>query len=556
MRMVDRSGYELLTNPILNKGTAFTEHERDVFELHGLLPPHVASLDQQVQRRIAAFRELPDDLARYVFLRGLQDINETLHYALLTRHLEEMLPIVYTPTVGLGCQKFSQVFRRPRGLFLSPPYKDQIGKILGQRRFDNVQVIVVTDGERILGLGDQGAGGMGIPIGKLSLYTAAGGIDPSRTLPIMLDVGTDNQTRREDPLYVGWRHERLRGPDYDDFVETFVDAVAKRWPHVLLQWEDFAGPNAARLLERYRDRLCTFNDDIQGTAAVVCGALLSAVRAAGQSLQEQRIVMAGSGGAGSGIAALLVKAMVEDGMPEDEARRRFYLLGSRGLLLEGSNRLQPYQVPFAHSREHVAGWTVESREAISLEEVVRHVKPTMLIGTSGQTGLFSEGVVREMAKHVARPVVFPLSNPTSQSEAVPADVMAWTGGRAVIGTGSPFAPVPVNGRAVHIDQVNNSYIFPGMGLGIVTARARRVTDTMFLAAARALADMSPARTDPNGTLLPPVDALREVSAKVGVAVALQAYKEGLAPGFDPGRAEESVKDQMWEPRYESYRRAG
>lgn len=555
MRMVGLSGYEMFSDPILNKGTAFTEHERDVFELHGLLPPHVASLDQQVQRRIAAFRDQKDDLARYVFLRGLLDINETLHYALLTRHLEEMLPIVYTPTVGLGCQRFSQNYRRPRGLFLSVPYKDQIAKILGQRRFDNVQVIVVTDGERILGLGDQGAGGMGIPIGKLSLYTAAGGIDPARTLPIMLDVGTDNPALRDDPLYIGWRHERVRGQEYDDFIETFVEAVAARWPHVLLQWEDFAGPNAARLLERYRDRLCTFNDDIQGTAAVVCGALLSAVGAAGQSLNEQRIVMAGSGGAGSGIAALLVKAMVQDGMPEEEARRRFYLLGSRGLLTEGRNILQPYQVPFAHPRDHVAGWAVENRENIGLEEVVRHVKPTMLIGTSGQTGLFSEAVVREMAKHVARPVVFPLSNPTSQSEAVPADVMAWTDGRAVIGTGSPFAPVTVGGREVHVDQVNNSYIFPGMGLGIVTVRARRVTDTMFLAAARALAEMSPSRRDPRGTLLPPVSALREVSAKVGVAVALQAYREGLAPTFDPNRVEEAVAAQMWEPRYEPYRRA-
>src|SRR5215208_4092316 len=372
----DRSGYDLLNSPLLNKGTGFTEAERDAFDLHGLLPPLVATLDEQAARRLQAMRQLPDDFERYVFLRGLQDTNEVLFYALLVRHLEEMLPIVYTPTVGLGCQYFSQSFRKPRGLFLSLPYQERIPRILGHAHFDAVEAIVVTDGERILGLGDQGAGGMGISIGKLSLYTACAGLHPAKTLPVLLDVGTDNPERLSDPLYIGWRHERVRGQAYDDFVEAFVSAVVKRWPHVLLQWEDFARDNATPLLERYRDRLCTFNDDIQGTAVVAAGALLAAVNVTGVPMREQRIAVLGAGGAGCGISALLLRAMTEDGLPEAEARRRFFLIDRDGLLVEGMSDILPFQEPFLQPRNSVAGWTLERESTIGLGDVIRNAHPT------------------------------------------------------------------------------------------------------------------------------------------------------------------------------------
>src|SRR4051794_34674655 len=458
----DRSGYDLLNSPLLNKGTAFTDEERDTFDLHGLLPPMVSTLEEQAARRLQAMRQLPNDFERYVFLRGLQDTNEVLFYALLVRHLEEMLPIVYTPTVGLGCQHFSQAFRKPRGLFLSIPHKERIRNILAHPRFNNVEAVVVTDGERILGLGDPGAGGMGISIGKLSLYTGCGGLHPATTLPILLDVGTDNPERLSDPLYIGWRHERVRGEAYDDFIEAFIQAVVARWPHVLLQWEDFARDNATRLLERYRDRLCTFNDDIQGTAVVAAGALLAAVNVTGVPMREQRVAVVGAGGAGTGISSLLLRAMIEDGLSESEARRRFYLVDRDGLLVEGTPGLLSFQEPFAQPRNAVANWTLEQESRIGLGDVVRNAKPTVLIGVSGQPGAFPENVVREMARSVRRPVVFPLSNPTSRAEATPADLMAWTDGRAVIGTGSPFPPLLKNGAYVRIDQTNNSYVFPGI----------------------------------------------------------------------------------------------
>jgi malate dehydrogenase (oxaloacetate-decarboxylating) len=548
------SGYELLNDPLLNKGTAFTEAERDVFDLHGLLPPHVSTLDLQVQRRLDAFRAIGDDLEKYVFLRGLQDTNETLFYALLTRNIDEMMPIVYTPTVGLGCQQFSRIFRKPRGLFLSLPHKDRIGRILGHPRFDRVEAIVVSDGERILGLGDQGAGGMGIPIGKLSLYTACAGLHPSTTLPILIDVGTDNQERLADPLYIGWRHERVRGAAYDDFIAAFVDAVCERWPHVLLHWEDFAIGNANRLLARYRDRLCTFNDDIQGTAAVAVGTLLSAINVTGVPLARQRVAVLGAGSAGSGISALLLRAMVEEGLSEGDARGRFYLVDRDGLLLEGMSGLQSFQAAFAQKRDRAAAWKLISPGQIGLVDVVANAHPTVLIGTSGQAHAFSEAVVREMARHADRPVIFPLSNPTDRSEAAPADLVAWTGGRAVIGTGSPFPPVLRDGRSFRTDQTNNAYVYPGVSLGAIAARARRISDGMFLAAARALAELSPAKRDPRANLLPPLRDLSAVSLHVAVAVARQAQVDGLA---DPSPEDElvaAVRAKMWEPAYAAYRR--
>jgi malate dehydrogenase (oxaloacetate-decarboxylating) len=552
----DRSGYVLLNDPLLNKGTGFTDSERELFELHGLLPPMVATLDEQAARRLQAFRQLPNDFERYVFLRGLQDTNEVLFYALLVHHLEEMLPIVYTPTVGLGCQYFSQSFRKPRGLFLSVPHKDRIARILSHAHFDDVEAIVVTDGERILGLGDQGAGGMGIPIGKLSLYTGCGGLHPATTLPVLLDVGTDNPERLSDPLYIGWRHERVRGQAYDDFIEAFVQAVIERWPHVLLQWEDFARDNATRLLECYRDRLCTFNDDVQGTAVVAAGALLAAVNVTGVPMREQRIAVLGAGGAGSGISALLLRAMLEDGLPEAEARARFFLVDRDGLLLEGMPGLMPFQEPFVQPRAAVAGWTLERDGIIGLGDVVRNARPTVLIGVSGQPGAFPEQVVRDMAASVARPVIFPLSNPTSRAEATPADLMAWTEGRAVVGAGSPFPPLLRNGAYVRVDQTNNSYVFPGIGLAAIAVRARRISDGMLMAAARALADVSPARLNPQGNLLPPVSELRDVSLRVAQAVALQARQEGLTEPMDAGDMYRNIRDKMWTPTYRPYRRRG
>ena len=547
------SSYDLINQPMLNKGTAFSDAERDIFGLHGLLPPHVGDLESQTKRRLRAIESLPGGFEQYAFLRELQDTNETLFYALLEAHVEQMLPLVYTPTVGEGCQRFSEIWRKPRGLFLSYPHKDRIAGILAHPRFDQVRCIVVSDGERILGLGDQGAGGMGIPIGKLSLYTALAGIHPNTTLPILLDVGTDNQERLDDPIYIGWCHERVRGQQYDDFIESFVTAVIERWPHVLLQWEDFAGSNAARLLERYRDRLCTFNDDIQGTAAVATATLLAAINVTGTPLKEQRIAMLGFGSAGVGIASLMVSAMVEAGLSLDQARGRVYAVDKDGLLVEGYPDVHPTQQPFVKKRETVAGWKLAQPGQIGLLDVIQNARPTVVIGVSGQPGVFTEEMVRAMTSYCARPIIFPLSNPTSRSEATPQDLLKWSNGAAVIGTGSPFPPVSVNGRSIPIDQTNNSYVFPGVALGIISSQARRVTDSMFMAAAKTLAKLSPTEKDKQGRLLPPVTEIRSVSIQIAIAVAEQARKENLAllpPGED---LEAAVRGNVWEPRYLPYR---
>jgi malate dehydrogenase (oxaloacetate-decarboxylating) len=548
-------GTALLTNPMLNKGTAFTEEERTAFALHGLLPPHLGTLEVQSARRLQAMRKLASDLDRYVFLRGLQDANETLFYAVLTQNLEEMLPLVYTPTVGEGCQTFSHYWHYPRGLFLSWRQRDRIKEILAHPRFDKVEAIVVSDGERILGLGDQGADGMGIPIGKLSLYTACAGLHPSTTLPILLDVGTDNKDRLADPIYIGWRHGRVRGEDYDDFVETFVNAVLERWPHALLQWEDFARANAGRMLQRYRDRLCTFNDDIQGTAAVAAGTLLAAVKVTGQPIRDQRIAIVGAGSAGIGIANLLLRVMVDAGLPEAEARQRFYAIDRDGLLVEGMAGVLDFQRPFAQSPAAVAHWPREYADTIGLTDVVANAKPTVLIGVSGQPGIFREDIIRKMASAVARPIIFPLSNPTSRSEAMPQDLTAWTDGRAVIGTGSPFPPVVRDGRSFAVDQTNNAYVFPGIGLGVLAVRARRVTDGMFVAAAKVLAEISPAARDAHAPLLPPVAQLRDVAFSVAKAVAREARAEGQCEPFDDEELDGLIACKMWDPVYRPYRRS-
>jgi malate dehydrogenase (oxaloacetate-decarboxylating) len=551
-------GLGLLMNPRLNKGTAFSEAERDAFALHGLLPPHIGTLEDQRERRKRVLDGRHTAFGKYSNMRDLQDNDETLFYSLIAAHTEELLPIVYTPAVGEGCQRFSEIWRKPRGLFLSYPDKDRIAQILDNARYDEVRCIVVSDGERILGLGDQGAGGMGIPIGKMALYTALGGIPPEQCLPVLLDVGTDNMELLNDPIYIGWQHHRVRGQEYDDFVETFVSAVERRWPHILLQWEDFAGANAARLLERYRDRLCTFNDDIQGTAAVTTATLLAAVNATGIPLHEQTIAMFGSGSAGLGIANLLITAMKEEGLSGEQARSRIYAFNRYGLIVEGGKGIRPEQQQLARKRGDVAGWKLSPASAetggISLLDVVRNVGITVLTGVSAQPGVFTEAIVREMARHTPHPVIFPLSNPTSQSEAAPADLLRWTDGRALVGTGSPFPPVEVNGKIVRIAQVNNSYIFPGLALGILVSRAARVTDGMIMAAAKALAALSPARVDKSAPLLPPVAEARKTSLAVAEAVSMQAIADGVAEAMDEASLADALRDYVWEPEYVAYER--
>ena len=553
------SGLDLLMNPRLNKGTAFTEAERDAFALHGLLPPHIGTLESQRERRKRVLDSRPTAFGKYSNMRDLQDSNETLFYSLIAHNIEELLPIVYTPAVGEGCQRFSEIWRKPRGLFLSYPDREKIAQILANPRYDAVRCIVVSDGERILGLGDQGAGGMGIPIGKMALYTALGGIPPEHCLPVLLDVGTDNEALLNDPIYIGWEHQRIRGREYDDFVETFVTAVERRWPHILLQWEDFAGANASRLLERYRDRLCTFNDDIQGTAAVTTATLLAAVNATGIPLREQTVAMFGAGSAGIGIVNLLIAAMKEQGLSEEQARKRIYAFNRYGLIVEGGKGIRAEQQPLARKREDVAGWKLSSSSdtgAISLLDVVRNAGITVLAGVSAQPGAFTEEIVREMARHTPHPVIFPLSNPTSQSEAAPADLLRWTEGRALVGTGSPFAPVEVNGKSIRIAQVNNSYIFPGLALGILVSRAKRVSDGMIMAAAKALAALSPARNDKSAPLLPPIADSRNVSLLVAEAVGRQAIADGVAEAADEASLANELCAYVWEPVYVPYERIG
>jgi len=549
------SGPDLLNDSRLNKGTAFTDNERDTFSLHGLLPPHVETLAEQRKRGHQELGSLTVPIERYEFMRELQDTNETLFYSLITQHVEESLPIVYTPTVGEGCQKFSEIWHRSRGLFLSYPNQDRIDQIFAHPRYDSVRCIVVSDGERILGLGDQGAGGMGIPIGKMALYTALGGIRPEWCLPILLDVGTDNPERLADPLYIGWRSKRVRGAEYEKFVESFVAAVERRWPNVLLQWEDFAGGNAAKFLGRYRNQLCTFNDDIQGTAAVATATLLSAINVTGVPLTEQRVAILGLGGAGIGISSLIVSAMCDAGLSEQQAYQRFYALDRDGLIVEGGQKVSPEQAPFARKRADVAGWKVADPKNIGLVDVIKHAKPTLLIGVSGQPGTFTEEAIRAMAQQVDRPIIFPLSNPVSRAEATPQQIADWTAGRALVGTGSPFPPASYQGKPVPNAQTNDSYIFPGLALGILSSRAKHVSDGMIKASALALAAICPTAKDRNGLLLPPLASIRSVSLSVARGVGQQAIKENLAE-VDAADFEKELKANFWEPLYEPYERAG
>lgn len=533
-------GHNLLRQPLLNKGTAFSAQEQDELGLRGLLPEAVETLEEQVVRAYQAYKKKGSDLGRHIYLRSLQDRNETLFYKLLTQHISEMLPIVYTPTVGLACQEFHEIYRQPRGLFISYPEREKMDEMISHIDLPDVKVIVVTDGERILGLGDQGVGGMGIPIGKISLYTACGGIYPGVALPVVLDVGTDNPERMQDPMYLGWKHTRIRGAEYDQFIDRFVKAVLKRYPNVLLQWEDFSKANARPLLDRYQDQLCTFNDDIQGTAAVTLAGILAAVKVNQGKLKEQRIVIYGAGSAGTGIADQIALAM---------GHENIWMIDRVGLLVEGMHDLASFQKPYAQPVSKVKAAGLDPTKSLFLEEVVEKYKPHILIGVSGCPHVFNEAVIRKMAAGVERPIVFPLSNPTSQCEANPADVVRWANGQVLIGTGTQFPDVPFNGKVYKIGQCNNYYIFPAMGLAVVATHARRVTSGMFLAAADALSGLSPALKHPENLLFPEPEQVRTVAKTLAFAIGTQAQKEGVAPKISPEALKKAIEENFWEPKY-------
>ncbi|MBS1206575.1 MAG: NAD-dependent malic enzyme [Proteobacteria bacterium] len=548
------NGAVLLENPLLNKGLAFTDDERLAFNLHGLLPHNVETIEEQTERAWQQFCHFKKDISRHVYLRNIQDTNETLFYNLLRCHMQETLPIIYTPTVGEACEHFSEIYRRARGLFISWPDRHRIDEMLQSFSRNDIRVIVVTDGERILGLGDQGIGGMGIPIGKLSLYTACGGIDPASTLPIMLDVGTNNSQHLENPLYMGWRHPRISDDDYIEFMDMFIEAVKARWPNVLLQFEDFAQKNATKLLNRYRHQLCCFNDDIQGTAAVTTGTLIAASQAAGMRLRDLRVVFLGSGSAGCGIAEKIIALMVDDGLTPDEARNNIFMIDRFGLLTDDMPNLLDFQQKLVTPRRLIADWDTDS-ENISLLDVVRNVHPNVLIGVSGQPGLFSEEIVKEMHRHCSRPIIMPLSNPTSRAEAQPRDLIEWTQGAALIATGSPFEPVFYQGKSYEIAQCNNAYIFPGLGLGILAGKLTRVTDSMLSVASKTLAAFSPLANTEKGGLLPPVDIIETVSKAIALQVAHAGQQEGVGPVMSEEELKTRLENIYWDAGYKAYKRA-
>jgi len=542
-------GRQILSNPLLNKGMAFTSREREELALHGLLPPATSTLKTQLERTCENFNTHPTDLDKFIYLNALHDRNEVLFYRFVYDHIEEMMPIVYTPVVGEACQKFSHIFRTGRGLYISYDQKDGIDRILRNAGLENPSIIVVTDGERILGLGDQGVGGMGIPIGKLTLYTLCAGISPYTTLPIMLDVGTDNEERLADPLYIGMKHKRIRGEEYQDFIDSFVAAVKRVFPNVVLQWEDFLKGNAIKQLDRFRNKLCSFNDDIQGTAGVAVAGLMGALRITGQPMSEQRVLFAGAGAAAQGIANLIIDAMVEGGMPRDEAIGRIMTVDSKGLVTSDRSGLEDFKATYARDAAEVANWEVKDRSQITLAETVANARPTILLGTSGTPNSFSEEVVRTMARVNERPIIFPLSNPTSKSECTPEQAIEWSEGRAIVATGSPFAPVTYGGRRYRIGQGNNAFIFPGVGLGLTVSRARRVTDSMFLAAAKALAAAVTDEDLAECAVYPTLLRIRECSRAVATATVIQAVKEGLADEDILENLEQRIKQAMWVPEY-------
>lgn len=537
-----RKGVQLLYDPMLNKGTAFTEAEREELKLKGLLPPRIFNQDEQMVRVLGNLRKKPSDLEKYIFLVGLQNRNEALFYRTLIDNIEELMPIVYTPTVGRACQEYGHIFRRPRGLYVSAEERGSVKKVLENWPRRDIEVIVVTDGERILGLGDLGANGMGIPVGKLALYTACAGVHPAKCLPVMIDVGTNNEDLREDPLYIGLLQRRLEEGAYIELMDEFVEAVVELFPEALIQFEDFAGIHAFSLLERYRGSVRMFNDDIQGTAAVVLAGLQTAMRISGGNLSNQNILFLGAGAAGIGIGNLITSALVREGVPEDEARRRCWFFDSKGLVVKGREKVRPMQSHFAH----------EHPEVREFSEAVRELKPTAIVGVSGRPRLFTEEVVSAMSKINERPIIFPLSNPTSQAECTAEEAYRWSDGRAIFASGSPFDPVTIDSRTFTPRQGNNAYIFPGVGLAVVASDAERITDEMFLVAAGALAGCVTESDLECGALYPPLSEIREVSKKIATAVAEEAYQSGLTKESCPDDLDRHVADEMYVPHYESY----
>ncbi|HLJ48152.1 MAG TPA: NAD-dependent malic enzyme [Bryobacteraceae bacterium] len=544
-------GLGVLNSPLLNKGTAFTMEERKALGLMGLLPPDINTLAAQVSHAYIQYERLPDALSRNIFLTALHDRNEVLFYRLFSAHLREMIPIVNDLTVGLAMEQYHHECRRPRGVYLSIDHAESIEEAfsnLGAGPAD-VDLILATDAEQILGIGDWGVGGIEVSIGKLAIYTAAGGIDPSRVIPVMLDVGTNRESLLRDPTYIGNRHARIRGERYDVFIDAYVKAVTKLFPNALLQWEDFAPDNGRRILEKYRNRIRTFNDDMQGTGAITLAAVISAVRVCGTPLRHQRIVIFGAGTAGIGVADQIRDAMVREGLSEEEAATRFWCVDQKGLLTtDMAAQLRDHQVSYARPASESKGWKHDGNgNGIGLAEVVRRVKPTMLVGASTVAGSFTEAIVKEMAAHTERPIIFALSNPPVRSEANPADLIAWTEGRALIATGSPFSPVTYKGQTYVIAQVNNAMLYPGLALGAIVSRASRISDGMFVAAANAVSSLVTVR-QPGASLLPHIDDLRSVSATVAVAVVEAVVAEGLA-GVDFGDIVQQVQDAMWQPEY-------
>ncbi|WP_333607038.1 NAD-dependent malic enzyme [Arsukibacterium sp.] len=547
------AGSALLETPLLNKGSAFSQAERSAFNLTGLLPPRFETIEEQVSRAYLQYRSSAEAINKHIYLRAIQDNNETLYYRLIQQHLEEMIPIIYTPTVGDACEQFSDIYRSARGLFISYDDRYQLDDLLRNATKAKVKVIVVTDGERVLGLGDQGIGGMGISIGKLSLYTACGGISPAYTLPVMLDVGTNNEKLLNDPMYMGLRQKRVAQDQYNEFIELFMQAVKRRWPEAIIQFEDFAQPNAMPLLQRYRDQVCCFNDDIQGTAAVTVGTLLAACRSKGVKLSSQKVVFVGAGSAGCGIAEQIISQMVAEGISEQQARSQIFMVDRFGLLTDSMPDLRDFQQALTQQATNIADWSY-SGEYPSLLDVMNCAAADILIGVSGQAGLFTEQVVRAMKKHCAKPIIFPLSNPSRQVEATPQQVIEWTDGEVIVATGSPFATVEYNGKSFPIAQCNNSYIFPGVGLGVIAVKARLISDEMLRAASKTLAANSPLANTGEGSLLPPLNQLANLSKLIAFAVAKVAMSQGLALEIDDNMLQQRIEDNFWKPEYRQYKR--
>jgi len=550
---IPHSGPSLLETPLLNKGSAFSAAERVAFNLTGLIPPRYETIEEQVSRAYMQYSSFEEPINKHIYLRAIQDNNETLYYRLIKQHIDEMMPIIYTPTVGDACEQFSDIYRSSRGLFISYSERHQMDDILRNATKRKVKVIVVTDGERILGLGDQGIGGMGIPIGKLSLYTACGGISPAYTLPVMLDVGTNNEKLLADPMYMGARHKRIGQAEYDEFVDMFIQAVQRRWPEVMLQFEDFAQPNAMPILERYRDKVCCFNDDIQGTAAVTVGTILAACKSKKTQLSKLNVVFVGAGSAGCGIAEQIIKQMCSEGISDSQARSQVYMVDRFGLLAEGMQGLRDFQQRLCQTGEALATWSY-SGEYPALLDVINCVKPDILIGVSGQAGLFTEQVIRGMKQHCALPIIFPLSNPSRQVEATPQQVIEWTDGEVIIATGSPFKPVEYKGKTFHIAQCNNSYIFPGIGLGVIAAKASLISDEMLMATSAALAAASPLALLGEGSLLPPLTEIANLSKKIAFDVGKVAIQQELALDVPDEILMERIEKNFWLPEYRPYKR--